>query len=527
MKKLFALIFFTFITALFVPMLAKAQVMNLPGIYVKNLSLDKSIYNAGGTVKGTFTLSNIENYAVSNIYYNILLMGNYKNTVPSIQYDRTDLIGPINLSAGEKKTIVFSYSIPNGLNGNGFGIQVHAAMQNGTGLGWSDSMINVVGGGGFLKFSQGYLEVGKDKFGLQDGPMIYKDGKAYLNVTFSNTSIDVVSAIPNIKIFNRSENGELLKEFSQDKITIKVGGSVSLKIELPTFNFDPKVYVGKLDLTNSKGDKVAPTTDFRYIVFGDIVTVNQVMIDKESVRKGESVMVTVYYSGAPFDVVNGKRATSTPVDLSINIFNEGNKLVGSYAGKEDFNAKNKSILNISAKEDAKTLRVEVTASRDGKVLTKYGTMFTGDLGKKKETFSFLDSLGIKGLSALIIGIIALLSLVFIRFVSKSRILLIFIAFVIVVLSVIFFLTNSSSVKAWTQDSYSSGGDGSIYDVFVNSPSGDYAPGSYTPLQVGAYATACSNRSMALSIAAAGQTASVGRVQYGPDPKICTPILYNY
>jgi hypothetical protein len=526
MKHLLTLVSFAIIATLFVPILAKAQVVNLPGIYVKDLSLDKTTYNSGDTVKGTFTLSNTENYAVSNIYYMVLLMGDYKNTVPNTQYDHTTLIGPFNFSAGEKKTVDFSYNLPKGLGGDGLGIQIHAAMQNGTGLGWADSMIKVTGSGSFLKFTEGYVEIGKNKFGLQEGPMVYEGSKAYLNVTFKNPSTSAISATPDIKIYNRSETNGLLKEFNQDKVTIKANGSVSLKIELPNFNFDPKVYIGKLDLVDDSGNKVAPTTDFRYIVYGDIVTINQVTVDRESIQKGESLVVTVNYSGAPFDVMSGKTATSTPADLSINIFNEENKLVGSYSGKEDFNAKTQSILNISAEENAKTLRVEVTASRNGKILAKYTTTFEGDKNKVNPNSGFFNSLGVKGMSALIIVIVALLSLVFIRIVSRSKVLLIIIAFVIIVFAVVFFSTNSS-VKAFTIDtnhSITSFNDTSgctdyhctqIYNVFVNSPSGNYGPGQAASLQVGASASACGNRAMYFTISALGKSNEVVRDQYAP------------
>jgi hypothetical protein len=512
MKHLLTLVSFAIIATLFVPLLAKAEVVHLPGIYVKDISLDNTTYKEGDTVKGTFNFLNTENYAVSNIYYSVLLMGDYRDTIPHSQYDRTAFIGPFNLSANEKKSVSFSYTIPEGINGDGLGIQIHAAMQNGTGLGWNDSMIKVTGSTKLLKFVKGDIEVGKNNFGFQEGPMVYSGDKIYLNVTLHNPSASAISFVPSVDIYNRSITGELLKNFSEGTTTVKANTNASIKIELPTFGFDPKVYVGSLNLTDAKGIRVAPSLDFRYVVYGDIVTINQVSVDRESVQKGDSLVVTVDYSGAPFDVLNSKRATSSPADLSINIFNEDNKLVGSYAGKEDFNIKTQSILNISAGEDAKTLRVEVVASKDGKVLAKYITTFSGDLAKGKTPSFFSKYINIKDISIVIIAILSLGTLIFVRKLSEKKILLLGLVVLIIVFWFVFMITNGA--RAWVQDSYTTTGNGTIdtANLIVNSPSGSYTPGQQYYFQVSASANACGNYGMTFTVSSGGYSASLTRGQ---------------
>ncbi|MFA6227352.1 MAG: hypothetical protein WC631_02670 [Candidatus Paceibacterota bacterium] len=510
MKKLLA-VFSLLLSLVVLPSITNAQIVSLPGVYVRDLLLDKSEYKAGEDVHGSFSLVNTENSVVPNIYYMTFLMGDYKNTIPQIQYDHSVMIGPFNLSANENRKVSFSYKLPSGASGTGLGIQIHATMQNGTGLGWADSMVKVTGGTGFLKFSSSYIGVGKDKFGLQDGPMVYEGEKVYLNTVFRNDSGTTIEATPKISIYNRSEVGGLLKQFDEPKITVKSKSDLTLNIDLPTFGFDPKVYVGKLDLVNSSGEKVAPTIDFRYIVNGDIVTINSVTSSAESVDKGSSVIITINYSGAPFDIMNGRVATSTPADFDLKVFNQKNVLVGEYTDKTDFNIGDKKIVNITATEQAKGIRVEAVAYKGDKVLARYNAILSKDFSKLQNESDWAGFFNAKNISLILLIIIAIIVIFLARKSPNRKITILFTLIFVLILAIVFIY--ASGVKAANIDTYNHGGDGSIYGVFSQVTPVAADPGTARTLQVRAYANACGNRGMAFTLNVAGQTKTVSRNQY--------------
>ena len=509
MKKLlvvFSLLLVTFIS----PALVKAQPSSLPGVYVRDLVLDKTTYKAGDTLTGSFSFLNTETNVVPNIYYMVFLMGDYKNTIPQTQYDHTGMTGPFTLAAGENRTINFSYKLPSGISGTGLGIQVHATMQNGTGLGWADSTISVTGGTGFLKFASSYIEVGKDKFGLQDGPMVYDGERVSLNAIFNNSSKFTIDATPEISIFDRSEVGGLLKKFDESGITVKSKSDLSLNIDLPTFGFDPKVYVGKLDLLNSSGEKVAPTVDFRYIVSGNIVTINSVTSDIDSVEKGGQVALTLSYSGTPFDILNGKTATTTPSDLIIKLFNQKNAIIGEYSDKTDFNAGDKKIVSIIATEKARALRVEVLVTKDGKTLATYNALLTKDFAKIQNEPDWTEYFNLKDISLILLVIIAIIVLILLRKISHKKILVLFVLIFLLILAIV--LVYITDVRA-AQDTYSSGGEAQIYNLFSQVTPSSGNPGTSRTLQITANAQACSNRAMSFTISALGQSSGITRDQY--------------
>jgi len=499
---------------------AKTEMVTLPGIYVENLTLDKEEYKAGDTVKGTFTILNSETTAISNIYYLVLLMGDYKNTIPQTQYDRTEMTGPFNLSPGEKRTLDFTYIIPKAISGEGLGIQVHLAMQNGAGLGWNDKMIKITGGTGFLKLLSTHIEVGKNGFGVQEGPMIYEGDKAYLFATFQNDTKNAITATPTVKIQNRSDVGEVLKEFTESSITIKPNSSVDLKIELPTFDYTPRVYVGKLEMLDTAKNAVAPALDFRYIIFGDIVTINNLTSDKESVGTGDILTLKLDYSGAPFDILTGKVASSTPADLNVKIFNQKDKLVAEYSDKTDFNVEYKKVITISAERNALALRAEVLVSRDSKTITEYKATLSKNFDLTKNQIDWRDYFNIKTISISIIILLVALILIFIKKWREKKVILVILFSLLVLTAGLFVYLERA--KAFIQTYYAWQGPGTrIYNLFVNSPIqyNFYELGSTMPLTISVNADACNNRAQELSLTATREGVSVSatahRDQYAP------------
>src|SRR3989344_5333686 len=143
--------FFRFLVALLIfsasalPAMAEEEplIQNLPQIYVVDLSIPQRQMNAGDVVRGTFTLFNNSRTDAPDVFYLLALVGDFKNNVPNLVYDKRD-IGKTFLAAGEKKSVNFTYQLPNTVSGNDLGIRIQTIFA-GLYMGWRDAKIAVSG----------------------------------------------------------------------------------------------------------------------------------------------------------------------------------------------------------------------------------------------------------------------------------------------------------------------------------------------------------------------------------------------
>ena len=468
-----------------------AQSADQPEVYVKDLKLDKTEYSAGDTISGSFTLLNARDMAVPNMQYMVFLMGDYENTLPTVQYDNSAMVGPIFLSANESKTINFEYKLPVAVGGEALGIQVRAMLDTGLTQGWEDVMIKVSGGLGFATVEKADITVGQDVFGLQDGPMVYPGGKAILNITLKNDTKTNIDLTPTVKIFDRSEVRGLLNSFTAKPVSIPANQESQVSIELPTFEYTPRVYFGQITFNDGNGIARASKVEFRYIVYGDIVTINSLTSDKSAVKEGEELNIFVGYSGAPMDILNGQIATTSGADFNIKVFNQKDEIVADYSGQANFNQGSTSTLSVTALKDAKALRAEMLVTKDGKTLATYNSLLSSDYDQKKnEGESWLTNLSLKSIIVIVFVLLLLLALVFKEKLFKIKLILVIVILILVGLVAGFLLVDQT--EAWTRISYSEGDYSTITSVFVNSPSGNYTPGQTFNFTFSATVNACSN-----------------------------------
>ena len=311
----------------------------LPEIYISQVKTDKAIYNAGDTIKGTFLIRNYDAIVAPSVYYEVRLTGDYKDTIAQTGYSHTDMNGPLTLGAKESRTISFKYKLPNTLSGKNLGIQVQAMLENGLGMGWGDAFFDVSGFSSFVNIEDAYITKSSTstEYALQQGPMVYQGDKAYINIEFNNLNTTQL-IYPKLTIYDRSEARNTLLIKDEPVISAGAKSITKSKIELPTFDYVPKVYVGKLEFLNKAGEQISNTLDFRYIVFGQMITINNVISDKEYANKGDTVAVAVNITGSPFDIDNQNISASSIGQTEIKLFNENNILVGENLDKNvDFN----------------------------------------------------------------------------------------------------------------------------------------------------------------------------------------------
>lgn len=518
MKKIlstFSVAFFGLAIFLVAGLSARAQVIEQSEVYIQDLKLAKTDYKAGDIVTGTFTLWNAKNINVPNMYYTVYLMGDYKNTIPQTQYDSSRMNGPIFLSGNEKRTVSFSYLLPLSVSGNNLGIQVRAMLDTGTSMGWADAMINVTGGIGALTVANTDITVGAKIFNLQEGPTIYDKQNAVLNVILKNNTKISISVTPSVSIYKRSVAREKLSNFNEKLLSVAPNTESKISTALPTFNYTPEVYVGEISFLDANGIERAPKVEFRYIVGGDIVTINSVASDKTSVAKGDVLNVVLNYSGSPVDIITGKvSGTAGLDDFNIKVFNQNSALVADFSDKTDFNNGSSKSVSLTALKNALALKAEITVSKDGKILASYNSNLSSDYAKKVGQRDMRDYFSLKIILAVIVLLLALLILIFMRKLFEKRILFVILLIILAGLAVAFLFADK--IQAVTIDSSTTWGDGTIYNVFVNNPAGTLTCGQSYYLQVSASAQACSNRAMNFCLNSNGQSVCVNRGQYNTD-----------
>lgn len=453
-----------------------------PEVYVKNIQLDKNIYQSGDTVKGKFTLWNDSNFPVSDLYYEVALVGGYQeNTLAKDYYDSIKL-GPLYFQAKESRVIDFTYTIPKTVAGKGLGIQIGALLGTGFRMGWSDAYIEVQGQTGYLLLEEADVVIGEEKFGLQIGPTLHEGEVATLSFTLKNMTNSAISLDPKIEIYNRANPEVILLQEKIGLAAIPVKSSKTFNYNLPTFSAKAGVYVGKVDFVDESGLKRSADLEFRYIIPGEILTIKGLTVDAPLVDKGDKINVALDYSGPTFDIRDTTDVKNSEFDLEVRLYSEKNKLVAEYKNKVDFNQGNRTVFPVIALNSAKEIRSEVLAKSGEKVVATYRS--TIPLAGEEKT-EIINS------PAFLVTILALLVLLLISLIKKNKKIAIVILAVILVGSLFAYLaeafTSTNSGRSGVGDSPT------IPSVSISSPSGSYTVGQTFHLTGSASAANCSNQ----------------------------------
>ena len=170
--------------------------------------------------------------------------------------------------------------------------------------------------------------------------------------------------------------GTPLYSTTSPSFTIVAGAKKTITYNLPVFNNTPGVYAGEMVLVDQNGVVHSPELDFRYIVAGDIATLQSINTGSGAVAKSGAVKVTVIYSGTPLDISNVKSSDVGPANLSVTLYNEKNELVGQSNSSINITQVSAQIVSINALVDARALRADATITKDSKTLSKLSTSFS-------------------------------------------------------------------------------------------------------------------------------------------------------
>jgi len=353
-----------------------------PEVYIANLALDTSEYSAGDTINGSFDLINAKDVAVSNLSYQVFLVGGLgSNNLYKDEFDN-QVLGITFLDKKETKKIEFVYKLPESSiaysSQEQLGIKIRAFTGAGLPLGWSDVQISIADFGLTpIIVNRVMVVVGGREYYVNSNPIVYPpDDKIQLKLSLENkTNENIIDLTPQVSIFGTNYASDPLVNYSEKNFSISAKSKKELVFDLPLFNYVPRIYVGKL-VINDKNDisRVQPIK-FRYAVYGPIVNILNTQIDRFSVKRGEKFNFKFDYSCSSFDIISPDSLLDEPLDFSVRLFGENKNLVVEYSDKIAFTNYGFKNIELTAGRSAKKLSAEVIVLKDGKVITEYKTNF--------------------------------------------------------------------------------------------------------------------------------------------------------
>ncbi len=492
MKKYFIAALVTF---LLITNVSHAQtdttIQNPAEVYVKFLVLRSSNAQAGAVIDGAFTLINGNQTPVSNISYHILLLQMTPDGSSKVFDDQT--FGPESLKPGEKKPVHFNYAVPSNVSGK-YTLRVRAVLASGFKMGWTDAPFTITGGAvaSKIEVSKAVLVVGGKEYNTSEGPTIYPTDNATYTVVLKNTGNSGTVLRPTLSVFEKSIGGKLATTTAYAATTIGAGKEVTINMPLPS-TLPANSYETKVELLNEKNTSALPILSFRYIVGGQFLTFQSVATDKNTARSGDTVTLTIDYTGTPADITKRAAQQIGPVDLTVQLTNEKNEVVATEKKSVSFDqSQGQQTISVKTSEAAKGLSVNLLAEKNGVKVTTFSSLLSVPDLKKNSA----------GNMALISGIVILALLVLGYFFFKNRknppmnampMAIFFLALVSL------FGFSSSKAEAFTVTaSYNkattifSGQDWRPH-VFINSPYGVVAPGAQFYLEGDVDILACHNK----------------------------------
>ncbi len=388
---------------------------------IQNLSIDSKTYSAGATVNGKFEVLNSSSVDFTNVYYRVLLVGKYDaHGIAQVIYDQTAAKGPYFVKSGQTLPVTFSYALAQTVSDNNVGVQVQLVSQGGQLYGWADAHFSLSGAAQSIVVNTLSLKIGNQYIKPTAGPTIYTGDAIDIVAQITNPLKNTLKLSPRIIVYNRVINSTPLFSTTTAPLSLAYNKEVSYSFELPNFNYAPGVYAGTIDFVDASGAVRSPLSEFKYIVGGDIATIQSVTFDPQSVSKGQSVTTSVLYSGMPYDILTFKRSNMGTADLAVSLYNQKGELVGNSSTTIDL-AVDSATKNVTmiANAAATALKASVTISKDGVILSRLSTNLNpAPAGKNNQNGSTGSSdsnndLLLTGFGFLVL-IVAIIVLVFIK-----------------------------------------------------------------------------------------------------------------
>lgn len=470
---------------------------NLPRIYVKNLSIDKSEARPGDTIVGEFDLINYGDTAVASVGYLVATVGDYEGGIANEWYD-SQVIEYLSLKPGESKRILFHYKVPNIAVGGNVGIQVRAVMSEGLSLGWDDANLRLLGNKSSLSVDKAVVSVADKEYEPNAGPTVYREGdKPRLTITLRNSGADNLK-LKHAIVFEKLGDDQFVQNIDLESIMIRENASIIKSVDLPVFA-QAGTYLGLYAVYD--GDTLVNRINFRYIIAGEIGLIESVEGRMVSTNSKNNLILTVTASGRPYDITGRESSSAQNATIEATVYDDSGKVLGKESESINFDSGSVAEVIINLKSLSQDYRVEVTMKGEsGVILDEKTTNLSFDKYSREPILkSKWPYLIIIGFSILLIATAIYLG----RRKGRVGLSIMLLCPVIgggAILGTIYFSDDVKAFVITTITKKKTEGDRArITDIFINTPSGNVGAGEQFFITGSLTAPGCKNDPQTLTV----------------------------
>jgi len=365
-----------FFITLAVPLLSFAQT-TVVNLNISEIQFDKTLYQAGEEIKGYFILSNDDasDYADLGLTY-ALIRVNPDTGVIEDTYGLVSSAEALFMPATSKKTVPITLSIPFSGRSDNLRFVISLTRPDGNTVVFHHTPVQVSGFLPTVTIGDSFLVLGEKEYSLQEGPMV-KEIAPLLNITLLNDSMEILTLTPVLKVKILSTENPVLAEKTYDAVVIAVKGENNFSLPLPLME-KSGVYLAELSLNDNQGRPRASSVFVRYIMAGDIATISSITTDKKELVKGETVSVSVGYTGGPVDIETGRMASLGNATLHLKLLNENSQIIAEESSEVNLDTLGAvKEFTSSVSNAAQALTAEATIVKDGIELARYSVNLSG------------------------------------------------------------------------------------------------------------------------------------------------------
>jgi hypothetical protein len=350
--------------------------INVSDISLLVPTFEDKIYKSGDTVSVSVPVINNDPVDYPEMTFSAQITV-YAKDGKIKEYGRQDNLTEFFLSKKSSKDVSFNYTIPTAISSSSedtIRIEVQAIQKTGELFGNTSNFIKVEHIQIPFEVSLAGVNVGEKFYTLQEGPVVSSEEIIQITTLFTYTEKETVTLYPKLKIYDLDTSRPLLETKEYDSIELTESSYFQTFVfDLPQMS-KPGVYVAELIFVDQNGIPQTSLISARWIIDGDMATISRVSLDKTTLKKGESALVDVMYTGAPENIDTGEARQVGKGMMTVNLYNEKEEIIGSQEKEVDFSiTRNTTQFEITATDNAKSITVQVIASKNGQELANYKT----------------------------------------------------------------------------------------------------------------------------------------------------------
>jgi len=369
----FIFVVIIFCTSLCVQAQTPSQSFSVPRVYIEDLKIGNIQNNQ---ITGTFSVRNNESYYLSGLGYQVSLIQD-PNIIKDVGTVKARIQQVIDSTAPDEALIIppeeaivrsFIYKYPENINSGNYILRVRAITDRGLGLGWQDVAITLKGNDKFLEIDYRTPKIiyNDRDFALLEGVNISPADSVTASFDIKNPG-DAVTAVPNIKIYNRQINMPVYKEYQDSPITFSRGETKTIQLEMPKIE-TPESYLAEIIFYDGN-NRVSASQYFRWVVKGPGGKILYIKTDKDYFKAGESIGLTIETVGPAETITQDNLSDIGKGSLEVSIYDKDKNLIASDSRDVMIDSSIvQTVFSIPVKNDLISPGINVKLIKDGKVL---------------------------------------------------------------------------------------------------------------------------------------------------------------